>query len=242
MHIDWFTFIAQILNFLVLVWLLKRVLYQPILNAIDAREKQVAAQLEDAARQKAEAETERETYQGKCDEITKNREALLLEAREKADAEQTRLVDLARSDADALRLRLQRELNEAQESVAQSLVARTRQEVFAIARKTLTDLGGIGLEERMAVAFLEQVNQLAPDVAGCFVGASDAQVQSAFELPQNVQTRLDSELRKKFQLQDSIAFVARPDIIAGIEFLANGHKVEWSIEAYLQGLEKLAQA
>ena len=43
MLIDWFTVIAQMLNFLILVWLLKRFLYQPILDAIDAREKGIAS-------------------------------------------------------------------------------------------------------------------------------------------------------------------------------------------------------
>ena len=56
MLIDWFTVGAQTLNFLILVWLLKRFLYKPILNAIDAREKRIAAELADADVKKAEAE------------------------------------------------------------------------------------------------------------------------------------------------------------------------------------------
>ena len=39
MKINWFTVIAQLVNFLILVWLMKRFLYKPILNAIDEREK-----------------------------------------------------------------------------------------------------------------------------------------------------------------------------------------------------------
>ena len=45
MLIDWFTVSAQVVNFLILVWLLKRFLYRPILNAIDAREKRIAKEL-----------------------------------------------------------------------------------------------------------------------------------------------------------------------------------------------------
>jgi F-type H+-transporting ATPase subunit b len=48
MLIDWFTVGAQALNFLILVWLLKRFLYKPILHAIDEREKRIAAELADA--------------------------------------------------------------------------------------------------------------------------------------------------------------------------------------------------
>jgi F-type H+-transporting ATPase subunit b len=48
MLIDWFTVGAQVVNFLILVWLMKRFLYKPILHAIDAREKRIAKELADA--------------------------------------------------------------------------------------------------------------------------------------------------------------------------------------------------
>ena len=62
MLIDWFTVGAQALNFIILVWLLKRFLYKPILNAVDAREKRIAAELADANAKKAEAQKERDEF------------------------------------------------------------------------------------------------------------------------------------------------------------------------------------
>lgn len=60
MLIDWFTVGAQVFNFLVLVWLMKRYLYQPILHAIDTREARIAAELSDADAKKADAQKERD--------------------------------------------------------------------------------------------------------------------------------------------------------------------------------------
>ncbi len=48
MQIDWLTVIAQIVNFLILVWLLKRFLYQPVINAMDQREQRIAERLQKA--------------------------------------------------------------------------------------------------------------------------------------------------------------------------------------------------
>ena len=62
MLIDWFTVGAQVLNFLILVWLLKHFLYKPILNAIDAREKRIASELADADAKKTEAQKERDDF------------------------------------------------------------------------------------------------------------------------------------------------------------------------------------
>ncbi|HEY4789048.1 MAG TPA: hypothetical protein VIH57_23530, partial [Bacteroidales bacterium] len=68
MLIDWFTVAAQLINFLVLVWLLKRFLYKPVLKAIDEREKRIVMQLQEAENKKAEADREREEFQRKNNE------------------------------------------------------------------------------------------------------------------------------------------------------------------------------
>ena len=80
MPIDWFTVVAQAINFLILVWLLKRFLYKPILHAIDEREKGIAAQLAEAEAKKAEAQKERDDFQHKNEAFDQERAALLKKA------------------------------------------------------------------------------------------------------------------------------------------------------------------
>ena len=41
MQIDGITFLAQIINLAILVWLMKKFLYQPLLKAVEARQKQI---------------------------------------------------------------------------------------------------------------------------------------------------------------------------------------------------------
>jgi F-type H+-transporting ATPase subunit b len=96
MLIDWFTVAAQALNFLILVWLMKRFLYKPILNAIDAREKLIAKELADADAKKAEAQKEHEEFQKKNEEFDQQRAALLTKATDEAKTERERLLDDAR--------------------------------------------------------------------------------------------------------------------------------------------------
>jgi F-type H+-transporting ATPase subunit b len=104
MLIDWFTVGAQIVNFLILVWLLKHFLYKPILNAIDAREKRIAAELADADTKKAEAEKERTDFEDKNKAFDQQRSALLGKAADEAKAERERLIDQAKKDAESLRV------------------------------------------------------------------------------------------------------------------------------------------
>ena len=102
MLIDWFTVGAQALNFLILVWLMKRFLYKPILHAIDEREKRIAAELANADAKKAEAQKERDEFQHKNEEFDQQRAALLSKATDEAQAERQRLLDEARKAADGL--------------------------------------------------------------------------------------------------------------------------------------------
>jgi F-type H+-transporting ATPase subunit b len=100
MLIDWFTIVAQVINFLILVWLLKRYLYKPILNAIDEREKRIAKELADADAKKAEAKAERDGFQHKNEAFDQQRAALLGKATDEAKAERKRLLDQATGNAE----------------------------------------------------------------------------------------------------------------------------------------------
>src|SRR6204780_4064321 len=149
MLIDWFTVAAQTINFLVLVWLLKRFLYKPILAAIDARETKIAAELKDAAAKKAEAQLERDNFRSKGETLERQRAELLRKATDDANAERQRLLDAARTDSDALRAKLNDAVKNERLEVNREIVTRTQQEVFALARKTLADLADTTLEDRI---------------------------------------------------------------------------------------------
>lgn len=102
MLVDWFTLVAQIVNFLILVWLLKRFLYKPVLHAIDEREKRIARELADAAAKQTEARKERDEFQHKNEEFARQRAALLSQAMDEAKTERQRLFEEARQAASAL--------------------------------------------------------------------------------------------------------------------------------------------
>ena len=96
MLIDWFTVVAQAVNFIILVWLLKHFLYKPILDAIDAREKRIEMELAAADAKKAEALKERDTFLRKNEAFDEQRAALLSAAETEANVERRRLLDEAR--------------------------------------------------------------------------------------------------------------------------------------------------
>ncbi len=243
MLLDWFTIAAQALNFLILVWLLKRFLYKPILNAIDAREKLIIKELADADAKKAEAQKEHEEFQKKNEEFDQQRAALLIKATDEAKAERGRLLNEARQAADALSAKRQESLIHDAQNLNQAISRLTRKEVFAITRKALTDLATMSLEERMGEVFdrrLRGLDEKAKSVLGDALrkNSKPALIRSTFDLPAVQRSAIQNALNETFSAEIRIRFETAPDLVSGIELTSNGQKVGWSIADYLASLEK----
>ena len=63
MELDWTTFLLEVINFLILVWLLKRFLYQPVLEVIGKRRQKIQAELLQAATTQDQASQLKEQYE-----------------------------------------------------------------------------------------------------------------------------------------------------------------------------------
>lgn len=243
MSIDWFTVGAQILNFLILVWLMKRFLYKPIINAINAREKRIAAELADADAKKAEALKERNEFKQKSDEFDQKRDALMNQAKEEVKVERQQLLDKARQEIDTLSAKRQETLSNDARNLNESISRRTGQEVFAIARKVLADLGTVSLEERLGEVFtrrLRAMDSKSKEILAKTLKTEPepALLRSTFDLPQEQRAAIQNALNETFSDEIHIRFETAPDLISGIELTTNGQKIGWNISDYLASMEK----
>ncbi|MEI9896712.1 MAG: F0F1 ATP synthase subunit delta [Chthoniobacter sp.] len=206
-------------------------------------EQRIAAELADADAQKAEAQKERDEFQRKNEEFDQQRTALLGKATDEAKAERQRLLDEARKAADALTATRRESLRSDARNLHQVIGRRTQEEVFAIARRALSDLATASLEERVSDVFIRRLRALdGPVKAGlaeALKTASDpALVRSAFDLPAEQRAAIQKALNETFSSEIPVQFETKPDLVCGIEFTANGQKVAWSIADYLASLER----
>ena len=242
MKIDWFTVIAQAFNFLLLIWLMKHFLYKPILNAIEAREKLIATKLADADAKETEAKKEQNDFKQKNEEFDQNHTALLNQVAEEVKTERQRLLDEANKAADDLRNKGQEKLRSDALSLNQAISIRIQQEVFAIARKILTDLGATSLEESLIEAFNRHLKDMDDksknDIVKAIKTSSEPMLlRSAFQLSAKQQVLIQNALNKAFSPDIHIKFETESTLISGIDLTTNGHKIAWSIADYLSSLE-----
>ncbi len=242
MLIDWFTVGAQLVNFFILVWLMKRFLYKPIINAIDNREKRISEEIANAEKKKNEAQKESDDFKHKNDEFEKQRATLLKKATDEVKDERQHLLEEAGKAADALSAKRQETLRNDANNLHKAISKQIQKEVFAITRKTLNDLASTNLEKSMSEMFTRRLREMdspaKTQLADAIKRTSDpVLVRSAFELPDEQRAAIQNALNETFSSNIHVRYKTAPDFISGIELTSNGQKLAWSIDNYLAAME-----
>lgn len=243
MKIDWFTIVAQAINFLVLLWLMKRFLYKPILKAIDEREKRIAEELSNAETNMHAAQKQKEEYDRKNEELDRQSAAYLKKAQDEGNAEKSRLLKDARETADALSRKRQESLVVEASTLRESVSRKIQSEVLAITGKVLAELAGVSLEERVVEVFIQRLRDLDTSEKMAMASALEkepgkATVRTAFDLSPALRDTIETSIKEIFGSHIPITFESTPDLVSGIELAANGQKVAWNVADYLSSIEE----
>jgi len=241
MHIDWFVLFCQIFNFLLLVYLLKRFLYGRIIKAMDDREAKIAARFAEAEELKIKATEAVEIYDKRNQLLNEKSEQMLNEASIAAETRRKELMDKVRADVELIKVRWQDMLASEQEAFFQDLRQRAAKQIYSTARKALTDLADANLEERIIDEFIRRIEELDKEKSAQIRKAISGQgnkvvVQSAFEIANKTQGRIEQALKQQINNGFTIRYDTEPEIVSGIELRVNGHKIAWSFNEYLETL------
>ncbi len=236
MSIDWITVAAQIANFLVLVWLLKRFLYRPILDGIDAREAEITERMGEAARLKETAAATRKDYTEKLHALQVE-QAVMAETIRK-EAEQKRDTMLAEAQSrmaqEVAAWHADRDAQAQQYKVGLDRAAAGA--LLALTRKALDDLADETLEARMAAHLLAQITPDDKDLMQAAGQASTATVLSCEAMPGEVKDTISSKLETVFGSM-RITFEVDAEQSPGMILRIGGAELSWTVDSYIEGLQ-----
>lgn len=237
MQIDWITVSAQVVNFLVLVWLLKRFLYRPIVDAMQRREQAIADRLQQADAREREADDEACEYRERRAKLEREREDILAGAREEADRKRREMLDKARDEVEAQRREWQEQLARERDDFAAALRERTVEAVQAISRQALADLADSGLEARVVDVFVERL-RAADDEIRDALAADDGplRVHSSFELDSQVRSRLTRALHEHLSREAEVEYDQDGELLCGVELRRAHHRLGWNLAGYMDQL------
>lgn len=245
MTLDWTTVVLEIVNFLVLVWILRHFLYRPVLRVVEQRRAAVAAELADADERRARAEALREQYENRLaewqqarqharealtQELEQKRKRAMVELRAELAAEREREHVVAEREA--------HELETGRTSAAIALGAR-------FATRLIEDFAGPELEARIVARVITELEQL-PEARRAALrhavvdGHAEVELTSAHELDEAQRHRLAEALREALDCTVHCRFVEQPDLIAGVRLVIGGWSVEANLRDELAGFAALA--
>jgi len=239
MQIDWLTVIGQIVNFLVLVWLLKHFLYAPVINAMDRREKRIAERLQNAEQREQSATDTTQDYQHRIKALNRERDELMEKARSAAETIRQELLDEARGEAAAQRVHWQRQVAEEKQDFLRSLKYQAVDTIQTIARQALGDLASTELEEQIIQAFIQRLKMLDNESLQTLAAATEpARVRTSFTLDSPIRGRLTRALHECITEDIEITYIESPDLLCGIELTISGRRLSWTLADYLEKLEQ----
>ena len=238
MTIDWITVAAQLLNFLVLVWLLKRFLYRPILDGIDARESEIANRMSEASRVQDKAKSTVTHYQAKLDTLQEEQSRSLDRAHQEAMTERDELLNDARQRIREEHSAAKRQQHEqAVEYVAQ-LHRDSAQTLLSVIRKALQEMSDETLEERLTLHALSTVDRQE------VIGRSAAMAGKKLQPRITTKTALDTAATQRICESTehiwpgcTIEFDTDAEQAPGVTVQFGSSQVSWTIDAYVDELQ-----
>jgi F-type H+-transporting ATPase subunit b len=234
-ELDWTTFILEVLNFLVLVWLLKRFFYRPVLAVIEARRAETAKTIADAEAVRSEAQALKGEYQEHLAKIDK--EGAAAKARLDEDIAAERARRLAALGTEITEERKRREALEARER-SEAVSVQERQALATAARfatRLLDRLAGPELEARLADLALTELDEQGPEKLDALRSAlretgMDIRVVSAYALDDAHRAAYTRALARLAGRELAPDFVVDPALKAGVCIMAGS----WVLMANLR--------
>ncbi len=239
------TFILEIINFLILIWILQRLFYKPLLEVIAKRKQFIDQSLADAKSMQQQAEEQRSLYENRQKLWEQEKQAALAALHQQIDAE--RRVQMAKLDTDLeqekqkINVTLQRQQQELQrQAEKQALQNGTR-----FASMLLKQSASPELEARLFILLLDHLKTLPEACTLCLqmVGAKKSvpiKITSAYELTPEQRLQLEQKLGSLINSPINFQYHQDAELIAGIRMDIGAWVLNANLQHELTGFAEIA--
>ncbi len=238
MSIDWITVLAQIANFLVLLWLLKRFLYRPILDGIDAREAEIAKRMAAAEQARKDAEVAESQYVMQRAQLVSEQDALLEKALAATETQRDGLLSDARSRLQQEQKDWRKHLESERQAFNKRLQQTGSDALLKLTRKALHDLADERLEDAIVRHIGKQLQPIASELVQAAASSKEARVTTRDALNSATQALLQTEVQKWLP-EITVSFITDAQQSPGLVMQVGGAQVAWTTDSYMDELAEL---
>lgn len=238
MQFDVFTFIATIVNFLVIVALLRIFLYKRIVGAIDEREQKIKDRWERAETEKQEAARKAEEYEKRRDTIESERQKIISKAETEAEERKRSLLEDAREDVNRQKQEWVESLRQEQNRFLAEFRRDTGRRLVEVLQSVLGDLADVGLEEKIADRFTHLLRNLDEEERAALceaLASSPAEVRTGREISQETKSSIADAVHE-ISADCELRFEVDSELVAGVALVTPERELRWAVGDYVEDL------
>lgn len=239
MGINWVVFLAQIVNLFVLVWLLKKFLYMPIVNAVEKRQAEITNKVNRAKQEYDLAEAEHKQLSEKLKNFELNKKKKFDEASQEIEDFKGHQMDLIKDEVNQLRQKMQDNLDRQVQSAHTQIRDLFANNFIALSQKMMSELSGESAFSGSISLFKKQLKSLSKTdtkkIKTSYEKQNIISISSSETLSKKAQEDLAVFLSKTFDwtLPLKMRFETNKELILGLEMSVGNHTAEWHLKAYL---------
>ena len=235
MELNWSTFVLEIINFLILVWLLSHFLYRPVMNVINNRRKEIQKKLDDADAVKNNAEGLKHNYEERLSDWEREKNTAMKQLQDEIAQERLRRLEQLRHELGQERQKAgilnQRQMQDEKRNLERQAL----QQGASFSSKLLTRLAGPDLETGLIDILLDDLDTLSSENRQLLIASYEKNnnritISSAFPLTKENRHKIEQKLKSIIAKNISYTYQQETELIAGLRIRIGA----WLLQANLQ--------
>ena len=234
------TFLAQILNLFLLVWILKRFLYQPVLAVIEKRRQEIVHNIQEADKKLASATKTQQTLEKLEQDFEQRRQKRLEELDQEIQQHRTHLMEELEADYKHKQEKLQADLDSNWATAQSTIQQMISTEFMALSQRVLSEWLHQTPVDKMMAVFDKKLYALSKmqkkQIQLVLNQQKVIQILTATPLTKSQQIMMRNILEKNFILPPKLRIQYKQDVnaILGLELRIGDFELNWSLHTYLE--------
>ena len=239
MNINWFEIIVQIINFFILLFILQKLFYKPVIKAMEERQQGIRDIRDEADLKKKEADELIQEYRSSLKTFEENKAEEMNKAIKEADDKKEKIIESYMKEADAKRESYINEVKEEKEYFLHELRSTLGKSSIIIASKILKTISEEDLTEKIFEVFIKKIESLEKEKLEEEIKLDGEKIVliSSVALSEEQKNRFSNAISEKLDFSIEIDYEIDEHLIMGFELNLESLTVHTNIENYLREAE-----
>ncbi|MBV1757337.1 MAG: hypothetical protein KMY55_05770 [Dethiosulfatibacter sp.] len=239
MNINWFEIIVQIINFFILLFILQKLFYKPVIKVMEERQQGIRDIRDEADLKKKEADELIQEYRSNLKTFEENKAEEMNKAIKEADEKKEKIIESYMKEADAKRESYINEVKEEKEYFLHELRSTLGKSSIIIASKILKTISEEDLTEKIFEVFIKKIESLEKEKLEEEIKLDGEKIIliSSVALSEEQKNRFKNAISEKLDFSIEIDYEIDEHLIMGFELNLESLTVHTNIENYLREAE-----